>query len=71
MSPASLLQHCAAKGGTSHNCIKYYLEKLDIKPGKTWPEQSTSDRKHRGDDKSIYGFEIDRKGNSGSVIGES
>ena len=78
MSSASLLQHCAAKGGTYHNCIKYYLQKLDIKPGKTWREESTSDRNHKGDDvtgsvdknKSIFGFEIDRMGNSGSVNGE-
>jgi hypothetical protein len=50
MSPASLLQHCEAKGGTYHNCIQYYLEKLNLKPGKTWPEESTSERKRKGDD---------------------
>ena len=79
MSLASLLQHCAAKGGAYHNCIQYYLQKLDIKPGKTWPEESTSERNRKGDDvtgtvdknKSIYGFAIDRQGNSASVNGES
>jgi hypothetical protein len=51
---------------------------LNIKPGKTWPEESTTERNRKGDDvtgsldknKSIYGFKIDRKGNPGSVIGE-
>jgi hypothetical protein len=51
---------------------------LNIKPGKTWPEEFTSDRNRKGDDvtgsvdknKSILGFEIDRKGNSGSINGE-
>jgi hypothetical protein len=78
MSSASLLQHCAAKGDTYHNCIQYYLRELNIKSGKTWREESTSDRNRRGDDvtgsvdknKSIFGFEIDRKGISGSVNGE-
>jgi len=78
MSSASLLQHCAAEGGTYHNCIQYYLRELNIEPGKTWREESTSDRNCKGDDvtgsvdknKSIFGFEIDRKGNSGSVNGE-
>jgi hypothetical protein len=48
---------------------------LNIQPGKTWPEESISGRNRNGDDvsesveknKSIYGFEIDRKGDSGSV----
>ena len=78
MSSASLLQHCAANGGTYHNCIQYYLRELNIEPSKIWREESTSDRNCKGDDvtgsvdknKSIYGFEIDRKGNSGSVNGE-
>ena len=60
------------------NCIEYYLQELNIKSGKTWREESTSDRNRRGDDvtgsvdknKSIFGFEIDRKGISGSVNGE-
>jgi hypothetical protein len=51
---------------------------LNIQPGKTWPEDSISGRNRNGDDvtgsvdknKSIYGFEIDRKGSSGSVNGE-
>jgi hypothetical protein len=51
---------------------------LSIKPGKIWPEESTSDRNRKGDyvtgsvdkNKSIFGFEIDRKGSSGSVNGE-
>jgi uncharacterized protein YuzE len=51
---------------------------LNIQPGKTWPEESISGTNRNGDDvtgsvdknKSIYGFEIDRKGNSGSVNGE-
>jgi hypothetical protein len=52
---------------------------LNIKPGKTWPEESISGRNRNGDDvtgsvdknKSIYGFEIDRKGNSGDQIQKS
>jgi hypothetical protein len=48
---------------------------LNIKPGKTWPEESISGRNRNGDDvsgsvdknKSIYGFEIDRKGTSDQI----
>jgi hypothetical protein len=73
-----LLQHCLDKGGSYHKSTLYYLRELDIKPDKTWTEESTSERNRKGDDvtgsvdknKSIYGFEIDRKGNSGSVNGE-
>jgi hypothetical protein len=51
---------------------------LSIEPGKNWPEESTSDRNCNGDDvtgsvdknNSIFGFEIDRKGNSGIVNSE-
>ena len=79
MSSTGLLQHCAAKGGTYHSCIQYYLQKLDFKPGKIWTDESTFERNQKGDyvpgtvDKntSIYGFVIDRQGNSGSVNGES
>ncbi len=44
MSSTGLLQHCATKGGTYHNCIQYYLQKLDIKPGKIWTDESTFER---------------------------
>jgi hypothetical protein len=79
MPSTGLLQHCATKGGTNHNCIQYYLQKLDIKPGKIWTEESTFEGNQKGDvvpgtvdkTKTIYGFFIDRKGNSGSVNGES
>jgi len=78
MSSNGLLQHCKDRGGIYHECTIHYLRELNIKPGKTWPEESISERNRKGDDvsgsvdknKSIYGFEIDRKGNSGSVNGE-
>ncbi len=74
-----LLQHCSAKGGTYHSCIQYSLQKLDIIPGKIWTEESTFESNQKGGDvpgtvdknKSIYGFEIDRQGNSGGVNGDS
>jgi hypothetical protein len=77
-SSKGLLQHCSDRGGIYHECTSSYLRELNIKPGKTWPEESISERNRKGDDvsgsvdknKSIYGFEIDRKGNSGSVNGE-
>ena len=77
-SSKGLLQHCSDRGGIYHECTIHYLRELNIKPGKTWPEESISGRNRNGDDvtgsvdknKSIYGFEIDRKGNSGSVNGE-
>jgi hypothetical protein len=78
LSSEGLLQYCSDKGGSYHECTLYYLRELDIKPCKTWPDESTCERNHEGDDvtgsvdknKSICGFEIDRKGNSGSVNGE-
>ena len=78
LSSKGLLQHCSDRGGIYHECTIHYLRELNIKPGKTWPEESSSDRNHKEDDvtgsvdknKSIFGFEIDRKGNSGSVNGE-
>ena len=78
MSSNGLLQHCKDRGGIYHECTIHYLRELNIQPGKTWPEESISERNCKGDDvsgsvdknKSIYGFEIDRKGNSGSVNGE-
>jgi len=78
MSSNGLLQHCKDRGGIYHECTIHYLRELNIQPGKTWPEESISERNRKGDDvsgsvdknKSIYGFEIDRKGNSGSVNGE-
>ena len=77
-SSKGLLQHCSDRGGIHHECTIRYLRELNIKPGKTWPEESISGRNRNGDDvtgsvdnnKSIFGFEIDRKGNSGSVNGE-
>jgi hypothetical protein len=77
-SSKGLLQHCSDRGGIYHECTIRYLRELNIKPGKTWPEESISGRNRNGDDvtgsvdnnKSIFGFEIDRKGNSGSVNGE-
>ncbi len=79
MSSKGLLQHCTAKSGSYHSCTRYYLQTLDIKPGKIWTEESTFERNRKGDDvpgtvdknKSIYGFVIDRQDNSGSVNGES
>ena len=73
-----LLQHLSDKGGIYHKCTLHYNRGLNIKPGKTWHEESISDRNRKGDDvtgsvnknRSIYGFEIDREGNSGSVNGE-
>jgi hypothetical protein len=52
---------------------------LDIKPGKFWTEESTFEGNQKGDvvpgtvdkNESIYGFVIDRQGNSGSVNSES
>ena len=78
MSSKSLIQHCTAKGGFYHKCTLHYLEKLNIKPGKIWAEESIFEGNQKGDvapgtvDKndSIYGFVIDRQGNSGSINGE-
>ena len=41
MLSKGLLQHCSAKGGSYHSCTQYYLQKLDIKQGKIWTEEST------------------------------
>jgi hypothetical protein len=78
LSSKGLLQHCSDRGGIYHECTIHYLRELNIKPGKTWPEESISGRNRNEDDvtgsvdnnKSIFGFEIDRMGNSGSVNGE-
>jgi hypothetical protein len=65
-----LLQHYADKGGSYHRCNVYYLQKLDVKPGKAWTDASTSDGNQKGDvvpgivdkNESIYSFVIDRQG---------
>jgi hypothetical protein len=50
LSSKGLLQHCSDKGGSYHKCTLYYLEKLDIKPGKTWCVESTLEKNRKGDD---------------------
>ena len=68
-----LLQHCSAKGGSYHSCAMYYLEKMDIKPGKVWIDESTSDGNQKGANENegiLYDFVIDGIGDglcSGSL----
>ena len=68
-----LLQHCSDKGGSYHSCAMHYHEKLDIKPGKVWIDDSTSDGNQKGADENeglLYDFVIDRIGDelrSGSL----
>ncbi len=60
-------------------CTRYYLQKLDIKPGKICTDESTFEGNQKGDvvpgtvdkNQSIYGFVIDGHGNFGSVNGET
>ena len=66
-----LLRHCQAKGGSNHSYIVYYLKKLDIKPGKAWIDNSTSDGNKKGEDaneEGMYGFVIDREGSHDDEI---
>jgi len=47
--PKSLMQHCATKGGSYHDCVLLYLGKLNIKSNQTWIDELTSYGNQRGD----------------------
>ena len=46
----SLMQHCETKGGSYHDCVLFYLGKLNIKSDQTWFDDLTSYGNHRGDE---------------------
>jgi hypothetical protein len=52
-------------------CIVYHVKILNIKPGKTWIDKSTSDGNQKGEDENeerIYDYVIDRDGYNGGGI---